>query len=150
MIRLNNIIANPGSHRNAKRLGRGPGSGHGMTSGKGDKGQLARSGGRVRPGFEGGQSPTYRRLPKRGFNSLRKSRVLLNFERAARLASTLGTLSLDSLKESGLAPSHAEFLAIVRGGKLEGKFAGKIIANKVSESALEALRATGLVVEVLA
>ena len=65
MLRLNTMQAHPGATHKKKRLGRGPGSGLGQTAGKGDKGQLARSGGSVRPGFEGGQMPLYRRIPKR-------------------------------------------------------------------------------------
>ena len=66
-MRIEDLRPAPGSVRRRKRIGRGPGSGHGKTSGKGTKGQKARSGGGVRPGFEGGQMPLYRRLPKRGF-----------------------------------------------------------------------------------
>ena len=66
-MRLEDLKPAPGSTKKRKRIGRGPGSGHGKTSGKGHKGQKARAGGGVRPGFEGGQMPLYRRLPKRGF-----------------------------------------------------------------------------------
>jgi large subunit ribosomal protein L15 len=66
-MRIEDLRPAPGSTRKRKRIGRGPGSGHGKTSGKGHKGQKARAGGGVRPGFEGGQMPLYRRLPKRGF-----------------------------------------------------------------------------------
>src|SRR5215210_7289301 len=69
MLRLNTITAQPGATHKRKRLGRGSGSGHGPTAGKGDKGQLQRSGGTSRPAFEGGQMPLYRRIPKRGFNN---------------------------------------------------------------------------------
>ncbi|MEI2720848.1 MAG: 50S ribosomal protein L15 [Gemmatimonadales bacterium] len=68
-ITLSNLRPAPGSHRNRKRIGRGPGSGTGKTSGKGHKGSKARSGGATNPGFEGGQMPMYRRLPKRGFTN---------------------------------------------------------------------------------
>ncbi len=68
-INLSNLRPAPGSHRNRKRIGRGPGSGTGKTSGKGHKGQKARSGGNTNTGFEGGQMPMYRRLPKRGFTN---------------------------------------------------------------------------------
>lgn len=144
MIRLNNIIAHPGAHRNVKRLGRGPGSGHGMTSGKGDKGQLARSGGHVRPGFEGGQSPTYRRLPKRGFTAKRRELALFSTERVVKLAAVLSEVSLSSLKEAGLIPQYITKLAVVLGGKVEGKARGKVVASKVSASALELLQRVGV------
>ncbi len=70
-MKLNELSATPGARENAFRKGRGPGSGSGKTAGRGHKGQKARSGGGVRPGFEGGQMPLYRRVPKRGFNNKR-------------------------------------------------------------------------------
>ncbi len=70
MLKLNELKPQAGSSSQRKRLGRGSGSGLGPTAGKGDKGQLQRSGGSVRPGFEGGQTPLYRRLPKRGFTNI--------------------------------------------------------------------------------
>src|SRR6478609_1637780 len=86
MLKLNTIKAHRGATHKRKRLGRGSGSGHGPTAGKGDKGQLARSGGHSRPGFEGGQMPLYRRVPKRGFNNFAKrSTVLLNLKDLERL-----------------------------------------------------------------
>jgi large subunit ribosomal protein L15 len=66
-MKLHNLYPNPGSTKTSKRVGRGPGSGLGKTSGRGEKGQNARSGGGVRPGFEGGQTPLFQRIPKRGF-----------------------------------------------------------------------------------
>src|SRR3954471_17225128 len=79
MLTLNTIKAHPGATQKRKRLGRGSGSGHGPTAGKGDKGQLARSGGSVRPGFEGGQMPLYRRVPKRGFTNFgRRDIAIMN------------------------------------------------------------------------
>ena len=68
-MKLHNLYPNPGSTKISKRVGRGPGSGLGKTSGRGEKGQNARSGGGVRPGFEGGQTPLFRRIPKRGFSN---------------------------------------------------------------------------------
>ena len=76
---LSNLQPAPGSHRNRKRIGRGHGSGTGKTSGKGHKGQKARAGGSVKPGFEGGQMPLQRRLPKRGFNPLTRKEYSYNF-----------------------------------------------------------------------
>ncbi|MGK5086752.1 50S ribosomal protein L15, partial [Bdellovibrionota bacterium FG-2] len=79
MLTLNTIKAQKGATHKPKRLGRGSGSGHGPTAGKGDKGQLQRSGGHVRPGFEGGQMPLYRRVPKRGFkNFMARTQATLN------------------------------------------------------------------------
>src|SRR3954469_13138076 len=86
MLQLNTIKAQPGAVKNRKRLGRGSGSGHGPTAGKGDKGQLARSGGHVRPGFEGGQMPLYRRLPKRGFKNIgRRPNAVVNLYQLSEL-----------------------------------------------------------------
>jgi len=74
-VKLDTLRNNPGARKKRKRLGRGPGSGHGKTSCKGHKGQKARSGGSIRPGFEGGQMPLIRRIPKRGFRSPRRERM---------------------------------------------------------------------------
>src|SRR6476646_9750896 len=99
MLKLNTIKAQPGSVQKRKRLGRGAGSGLGITSGKGDKGQLARSGGSVRPGFEGGQMPLYRRVPKRGFkNFTRRAIAVLNLCDLERLGnSEFKEISLETL-----------------------------------------------------
>src|SRR3954464_10791956 len=99
MLRLNTIKAQPGATHYRKRLGRGSGSGHGPTAGKGDKGQLARSGGSVRPGFEGGQMPLYRRIPKRGFkNPCRRSTAILNVVDLEKFdPATLKEVSLETL-----------------------------------------------------
>src|SRR6185436_17476958 len=101
MLRLNTIKAQPGATQKRKRLGRGSGSGLGPTAGKGDKGQLARSGGSVRPGFEGGQMPLYRRVPKRGFtNFARRTQAILNLCDLEKLdSSQLKEISLESLRE---------------------------------------------------
>lgn len=69
-MRIENLAPNPGARKDRRRLGRGPGSGLGKTGGRGGKGQTARSGGKIRPGFEGGQTPLYRRIPKRGFTNV--------------------------------------------------------------------------------
>src|SRR3954469_1177966 len=96
MLTLNTIKAHPGATTKRKRLGRGSGSGLGATAGKGDKGQLARSGGHVRPGFEGGQMPLYRRVPKRGFkNPSRRTMVTLNLCDFDRLS--VNEISLEAL-----------------------------------------------------
>src|SRR3954471_1422638 len=99
MLQLNTIKAQKGATHKTKRLGRGSGSGHGPTAGKGDKGQLQRSGGRVRPGFEGGQMPLYRRLPKRGFKNIaRRTQVVMNLFDLDRLDPKVVTeVSLEAL-----------------------------------------------------
>src|ERR1700693_2368279 len=99
MLKLNTIKAQPGATHKRKRLGRGSGSGHGPTAGKGDKGQLARSGGHVRPGFWGGQRPRYRRVRKRGFTYIwRRTNAVLNVHDLQKLdPSKFKEVSLETL-----------------------------------------------------
>ena len=98
---LSDLRPAQGSTHPTKRLGRGPGSGHGKTSGKGHKGQKARSGGHVRPGFEGGQMPLIRRVPKRGFTN--PSKVRWQIVSLAKLAAFAGReVTVAALKEAGL------------------------------------------------
>src|ERR1700761_1356044 len=101
MLQLNTIRPQKGATEKRKRLGRGSGSGLGPTAGKGDKGQLARSGGHVRPGFEGGQMPLYRRIPKRGFKNVgRRSIAIINLVDLEKLdPSKFKEISLQSLTE---------------------------------------------------
>src|SRR6185369_2028804 len=88
-ITLSTLAPAPGSHQNRKRLGRGPGSGLGKTSGKGHKGHKARTGGGTNPGFEGGQMPMYRRLPKRGFtNPFRVENQVVNLSQLKKVSAT--------------------------------------------------------------
>src|SRR5690242_15887008 len=137
MLKLNTIKAQPGATHKRKRLGRGSGSGHGPTAGKGDKGQLARSGGSVRPGFEGGQMPLYRRVPKRGFkNFARRSIAVLNLVDLERLdASQFKEISLESLSEAKAVKGRHDRLTILATGELTKAFHVK--AHKVSPSAQE-------------
>src|SRR5690349_22317954 len=102
MLRLNTIKAQVGATHKRKRLGRGSGSGHGPTASKGDKGQLARSGGSVRPGFEGGQMPLYRRIPKRGFTNIaRRTNAVVNLFDLEKLSpSDFKEISLESLTQA--------------------------------------------------
>ena len=105
-VGLGTLKPAPGSTRPTKRLGRGPGSGTGKTAGKGHKGQKARSGGRVRPGFEGGQMPLLRRVPKRGFTNPFKERAqVVNLKALAPFAGTELTAAV--LAEAGLV-AHAD------------------------------------------
>ena len=100
-VTLSNLRPAPGSHRNRMRVGRGPGSGKGKTSGRGSKGHKARSGGSTNPGFEGGQMPMYRRLPKRGFtNPFKVANQVVNVRDLTRMAETEVTPS--TLHASGL------------------------------------------------
>jgi len=147
MLRLNNIHAQPGAHRNTKRLGRGPASGQGGTSGKGHKGQKARKSGQVRPGFEGGQTPLYRRLPKRGFkNFARRESAVLNVGDLESLGS-MKEVSLETLRAAGLVAGRCEKLAILGDGDLTRPLLVK--AHKLSESAKEKIAKAGGTAELI-
>ena len=144
---LNQLKPVEGARHSKKRLGRGIGSGLGKTAGKGTKGQNARSGGGVRPGFEGGQLPLFQRLPKRGFKSL--SRVeykVVNVEQLNVFEN--GTVvDVAKLVEAGIVKELSEDVKILGNGKLEKKLTVK--ANKFSESAKKAIEAAGGSVEVI-
>src|SRR5262249_41439034 len=132
-----------------KRLGRGPGSGLGETSGKGDKGQLARSGGTVRPGFEGGQMPLYRRIPKRGFqNFTRRTIAIFNIRDLERLdPAKFPEVSLQALVASNEIKGRYDRLAVLGTGDLTKAFVVK--AHKISPSAQEKIQKAGGKVEIL-
>jgi large subunit ribosomal protein L15 len=150
MLKLNTIQARPGATHKRKRLGRGSGSGHGPTAGKGDKGQLARSGGSVRPGFEGGQMPLYRRIPKRGFKNPGKRTVAIlnvgDFNRI--LGEKGGVVSLESLTEAHAIKGAFDRLAVLGTGELKGKWT--VRGHRVSEAARAKIEKAGGTVEILA
>lgn len=112
-----------GATKNAKRVGRGPGSGNGKTSGKGHKGQNARSGGGVRLGFEGGQMPLYRRLPRRGFNNgaFRKEYAVVNLESINEKFSDNDTVNLETLKKKRLIKNSVSSVKILGNGNISKK-----------------------------
>ena len=119
-MQLNTIKPADGAKRGRRRVGRGIGSGLGKTAGRGHKGQKARSGGFHKVGFEGGQMPLQRRLPKRGFNSL--SRGLTAEVRLSDLQKMqLVDIDLEALKEAGVVPATAENAKVILSGKLERK-----------------------------
>ena len=129
-----------------KRLGRGIGSGLGKTSGKGHKGQKARSGGGVRRGFEGGQTPLYRRIPKRGFNNhFAKEYAIVNI---ADLEVFDNDTVVDSkvLIEKGLVNKELDGIKVLGNGKLTKKLT--VVATKFSKSAIEKIQAVGGKIEV--
>ena len=138
---LSNLRPALGSTKNRKRIGRGPGSGTGKTSGKGHKGQNARSGGGVKPGFEGGQMPLQRRLPKRGFTPLtRKVYALVNVEDLDRFdANTVVDAKL--LIEAGLVNKIIDGIKILGSGELSTSLTVK--ADKFSKSAVAKIEAAG-------
>ncbi len=142
MLKLNNIGAPAGANKQRKRLGRGPASGQGKTSGRGHKGQKARSGGGVPPWFEGGQMPINRRLPKRGFtNIFKKSYQLVNLEQLNRFDE--GT-AVDPavLAEAGLVKYADRPVKLLGRGVLEAKSLQIKIA-KASKSAVRAVESAG-------
>ena len=149
MLQLNTIKAHPGATHRNKRLGRGAGSGHGQTSGKGDKGQLARSGGSVRPGFEGGQMPLYRRIPKRGFTNIqRRTIAIMNICDLERLDNKVfKEVSLETLVAANAIKGRYDRLTILATGELTKAF--NIKAHKVSPAALEKITKAGGKVELL-
>ena len=142
MVRLHNLRPRPGSRHRVKRLGCGESSGHGKTSGKGHKGQKARSGGGIRLGFEGGQMPLIRRLPKRGFNNaaFRKRYAIVNVsELNAFEAGTVVNEQL--LRQSNLVRGHFAGIKILGEGEL--KHGLKVQADKISTTAREKIEKAG-------
>ena len=133
-MNLENIPTIKGATHSTKRLGRGHGSGHGKTSGKGHKGQKARSGGGIPVGFEGGQMPLYRKLPRRGFNNhnFRTTYQTVNVSELSRVEGTVINRSV--LIENGLIRDNKEGVKILGNGKLDKAFTVEV--DKVSTSAL--------------
>jgi large subunit ribosomal protein L15 len=134
MMRLHNFRPRPGSRHRVKRLGCGESSGHGKTSGKGHKGQKARSGGSIRLGFEGGQMPLIRRLPKRGFNNaaFHKQYAIVNLDDLNEFKAGT-TVNEQLLREAKLVRGDVAGIKILGNGEL--KHALKIEADKISASA---------------
>ena len=147
-MKLHELRPSEGAFKTSKRLGRGTGSGLGKTSGKGHKGQNARSGGGVRPGFEGGQLPLFRRLPKRGF-----SNAMFKTEYATINVSDLekfedgAVVTPELLKEMGIVKSQLAGIKVLGNGELTKKLTVK--ANKFSASAVEKIEAIGGKAEVI-
>ncbi len=147
-MKLHELEAVYGSTKNRKRVGRGQGSGTGKTSGKGEKGQNARSGGGVRPGFEGGQLPLFRRLAKRGFNNYNFRTVYstVNVEDLNRFEDdTVVTIQL--LKEVGLIKKELDGVKVLGGGELKKKLT--VRANAFTRSAIEKINNNGGKTEVI-
>ena len=147
-MNLTDLRPAAGTNKNKKRLGRGVGTGQGKTAGKGMKGQNSRSGGGVRPGFEGGQMPLYRRLPKVGFtNIFRKEYAVVNlFDLNERFED--GTVvTIDALKEAGLVKAMKNGVKILATGEITKKLT--VQANKFSATAAEKINAAGGKAEVI-
>lgn len=144
---LNELKPVAGARHSRKRLGRGTGSGLGKTSGKGHKGQNARSGGGVRPGFEGGQIPLFQRLPKRGFHNInRKEYAIVNLS-DLNMFEDGAVVSLETFIESGLVKKMHYGIKVLGQGTLEKKLT--VQAHKFSTSAETAIVNAGGTVEVI-
>ena len=148
-LRLHNLKPRPGARHRVKRLGCGESSGHGKTSGKGHKGQKARSGGSIRLGFEGGQMPLIRRIPKRGFNNaaFKVTYAPVNLGDLEKLAVS-GTIDEKALRQAGLVNGRWDGVKILGDGQLTKKLALKIDA--VSASAREKIEKAGGSIELVA
>jgi large subunit ribosomal protein L15 len=145
-MKINELKPNEGARKRAKRVGRGPGSGHGKTATKGHKGQKARTGGGVKPGFEGGQMPLQRRIPKRGFkNPFKKEYAVINLKDIAGIDSDIITPEL--LKERGIVKSLKDGLKVLAEGEI--KRAMTIKAHAFSAQAAQKIKASGGTPEVI-
>ncbi|MCI8590727.1 MAG: 50S ribosomal protein L15 [Clostridiales bacterium] len=146
-MKLHELSPAPGSAKAAWRKGRGPGSGNGKTAGRGHKGQNARSGGGVRPGFEGGQNPLYRRLPKRGFhNKFSTVYSIVNVERLNAFDEG-AVIDINTLLESGVISKANDGLKILGRGEITKKLTVK--ASIFSETAKAKIEAAGGKAEVI-
>lgn len=146
-MKLHELQTSPGSRRSRKRVGRGTSSGYGKTAGRGQKGQLARSGGKTRLGFEGGQMPLFRRMPKRGFNNInRKEYAIINLDDLNQFRAG-SEVNARVLLEAGVIKKELSGINLLANGELKKKLTVKV--NKVSKAAKEAVEAAGGTIEVI-
>ena len=146
-MKIHELSPADGSRKTRKRVGRGPGSGHGKTSCRGHKGQKSRSGGGPRPGFEGGQMPLQRRLPKRGFTNIFKKRYnLINIRDLNRFEPN-ASLDIEALKKAGLVKKLEDGIKLLGNGEVA--FPVFIKVHKVSNSAREKIEDLGGTVEII-
>ena len=147
MFNLSNLKPAPGSRKKTKRLGRGDATGQGGTSGRGHKGQKARSGGKVPAYFEGGQMPIYRRLPKRGFkNPFRKEYAVINIQDLTGFEPG-SVVDIAALKERGMIRSTDKAVKLLAEGEITVALTVKL--DKASQAALEKIRSAGGTFETL-
>lgn len=147
-MKLNDLSAVPGSTQNSKRIGRGHGSGQGKTAGKGHKGQKARAGHGMRPGFEGGQMPLQRRMPKRGFtNIFAKEIVTVNVGTLEKKFEDGATVNAETLVSAGIIKSAMDGVKILSNGELKKKLTVK--ASAFSAAAKEKIESAGGKAEVV-
>lgn len=142
-MKLHELKNVPGAIHRKKRVGCGEGGGHGKTSGRGGKGQSARSGSSIRPGFEGGQMPLYRKLPHRGFNNanFRTNYTTVNVGDFAKLDASITEITADVLSQHGIIRSEKLPLKVLGDGEITRAF--KVTAVKFSESAKAKLEKAG-------
>ena len=146
-MKLHELQVVEGARHSRKRVGRGTGSGHGKTACKGHKGQNARSGGGVRPGFEGGQTPLFKRLPKRGFTNVNhKEYAVVNVE-DLNVFENGTVVTIENLQEKGLVKKVYDGVKVLGNGKLDKKLTVK--ANKFSKTAEAAITSAGGTIEVI-
>ena len=143
-MRLNKLSPGKGAKKNGKRLGRGHSAGQGKTAGRGQKGQHARSGGYHKVGFEGGQMPLQRRLPKVGFRS-RKAHLTAELRLHELAIPTADVIDMDVLKQMSLVPAHTEKVKVILSGKLDK--AVKLKGVAVTKGAREAIEKAGGTIE---
>lgn len=140
-MRLNELSPPNGSRRPRKRVGRGVGSGHGKTAGRGTKGHNSRSGGGVRPGFEGGQMPIHRRLPKRGFTNIFKKKMAVINVRDLSVFESGSTVDEAALVGAGLVKGQRDGIKLLGHGEIKMPLTIKV--NEISKSAGEKILAAG-------
>lgn len=141
-MKLHELSPVAGSTKERKRIGRGPASGQGKTAGKGHKGQLARAGRGMRPGFEGGQMPLQRRVPKRGFNNIfRKDIAKVNVSSLDKVFDDGAVVTVDALIEKGLIKKALDGVKVLGNGEITKKLTVQV--NAYSESAKQKIEAAG-------
>lgn len=146
-MKLHELSPAPGSAKKAWRKGRGIGSGNGKTAGRGHKGQNARSGGGVRPGFEGGQLPLYRKLPKRGFNNMFSKQYAIVNVSDLDIFNDGDTITIETLLEKKIIRKPYDGLKVLGNGELNRKL--NVRATVFSATAKEKIEAAGGTVEVI-
>lgn len=146
-MKLHELTYTKGAKKSRKRIGRGTGSGQGETAGRGENGQNSRSGGGVRVGFEGGQNPLYRRLPKRGFSNapFKKHYAIINIDQLNKFKDG-DVITPELLIESGLVSKEKDGIKILGNGNLERKLS--VVAHKFSKGAITSIEKNGGSVEV--
>jgi len=146
---LNNLKPAEGSKFERKRVGRGPGSGNGKTAGRGNKGAQSRSGWKYKRGFEGGQMPLHRRVPKRGFNNIFRTEYdVVNLDQLEKLFAQGATVTVDALRDAGIVSSRTAKVKVLARGEV--KKALTVQAHKFSGQAAEKIAAAGGKAETIA